>query len=67
MYDADALSTGIFILGLDKGLLLAESLPGVDAIFTTADYKVYITSGISNNFKITDDEFELVKTGERVP
>jgi len=55
----DALSK-IFVMGLEEGLKLAESLPGVQAIFVTDDKKVYITSGLKGNFKITDPEYSLM-------
>jgi len=48
--DADALSTSVFILGLDKGMQLVESLDGVDAIFVTEDKKVYVTEGLKDIF-----------------
>ncbi|SNX54705.1 FAD:protein FMN transferase [Thermoanaerobacterium sp. RBIITD] len=57
--DADALSTITFILGVDKGMKLIESMPGVDAIFVTPDYKVYATSGLKGKLKITDTRFKL--------
>lgn len=57
--DGDGLSTGVYILGLDEATKLIESLPGVDAVFITEDKKVYITSGIKENFKLTNNEFKL--------
>lgn len=58
--DADALSTTVFSLGVKDGMELIESLPGVDAIFVTANKEVYLTSGVANyNFKITDNSFIL--------
>jgi len=44
--DADALSTATFVMGLEKGLELIESLEGVDAVFITDDKKVYATENI---------------------
>ncbi len=55
--DGDALSTSTYILGVSKGLKLIESIKGVDAIFITADKKVYVTSGIKGNFNLTNKEF----------
>jgi thiamine biosynthesis lipoprotein len=55
--DGDALSTSTYILGLTKGLKLVESIKGVDAIFITADKKVYITNGIKDKFNLTSKEF----------
>ncbi len=47
-------------MGLEEGLKLAESLPRVQAVFVTDDKKVYITSGLKGNFKITDPEYVLM-------
>ena len=55
--DGDALSTSTYIMGLDKGLKLIESIKGVDAIFITQDKKVYVTSGLKDSFKLTSKEF----------
>jgi len=58
--DCDALSTTAFVLGLQEGMKLIESLKGYDAIFVTQDKKVYVTSGIKNyNFNITNEEFKM--------
>lgn len=53
--DADALSTSVFILGLDKGMALIRSLQGVDAIMITEDKQIVITPGIKDNFTLTDE------------
>lgn len=47
---ADALSTAVFSLGLEKGIKYVEELDNVDAIFITDNYEVYITSGLKDNF-----------------
>lgn len=59
--DGDALSTSTYIMGLDKGLKLVESIKGVEAIFVTKDKKVYITPGLKDNFKLTSKEFTYEK------
>lgn len=41
--DGDALSTSCFLLGLEDGMKLIESLDGVDAIFITENYKLIDT------------------------
>ncbi|HQK34238.1 MAG TPA: FAD:protein FMN transferase [Spirochaetales bacterium] len=41
---ADALSTTLFVLGIEKGLALAEQ-EGVEAIFIDAGHRVYTTPG----------------------
>ncbi len=57
--DADALSTTAFALGLESGLKLLESLPDVEGVFITKDFKVYTSSGLKDSFKITNDQFTL--------
>lgn len=61
--DADALSTTVFVLGLEEGMKLIRSLNGVEAIFVTKDKKVYITEGLISTFKYEDEskEFEYVE------
>jgi len=55
--DGDGLSTGVYILGLEKSIELIQSLEGIDAIFITQNKEIFITSGIKDKFKITNDEF----------
>lgn len=55
--DGDALSTSTYIMGLEKGIKLVESIKGVDAIFITSDKKVYVTSGLKDSFNLTNKEF----------
>ena len=46
--DGDALSTTCFVLGLDKGLELIESLDGIEAVFVTDDYALHYSSGFES-------------------
>lgn len=57
--DGDGLSTGIYIMGLEKGFKLIESLHGIDGIFITKDKNIHLTSGIIDNFKVTNDNYNL--------
>ena len=41
----DALSTACFVMGLDKGMALIESLPGIEALFITEDNELIPSSG----------------------
>lgn len=43
---ADALATGIFVLGPERGLALAERLPQVEAMVVDAEGRVRVTSGL---------------------
>jgi thiamine biosynthesis lipoprotein len=55
--DGDGLSTGVYIMGIDKAMNLIEAIKGIDAIFITEDKKVYVTSGVKDNFKLFNNEF----------
>lgn len=43
--DADALSTAVFVLGVDRGSRLIEAWPGADALFVLKDESVVATAG----------------------
>ncbi|MGM1047211.1 MAG: FAD:protein FMN transferase [Bacillota bacterium] len=58
--DADALSTSIFSMGLEKGLEFAEQLDKAEALFITKDKKVYITSGMAEVLAMTNDSYTLM-------
>ena len=56
---ADALSTACFVLGLEKGLALLESLPGSEGIFILSDKSIVSTSGITGDINIMDERFSV--------
>ena len=43
--EGDALSTAAFVLGLEKGTELIESMEGIEAVFITRNREVTCTSG----------------------
>lgn len=49
--DGEIWSTISFYQGLEKGLGLIETEPGIEAIFVTRDLKAYPTSGLKNSFE----------------
>lgn len=49
--DGDALSTGVFVMGLDQGLELINSLENTDAIFITKENKIIVSNGLEINDK----------------
>jgi len=57
-FDADALDTAVFILGLEKGKALIQQYGGIEAVFVTTDKKIYVTEGLKGNFKFTDGSNE---------
>ncbi|MFZ5974123.1 MAG: FAD:protein FMN transferase [Bacillota bacterium] len=57
--EADALSTAVFVLGVEKGLALVESVEGTEAVIVTDDKKVYTTPGIRDKVEIVSKEYVL--------
>jgi thiamine biosynthesis lipoprotein len=58
--DGDGLSTGVYIIGINKAIEIVEAIDGIDAIFITEDKKVYKTSGIDKNIlTLTNEEFVI--------
>ncbi len=59
--DGDGLSTSTFLLGLEKGMELIEHLDDVEAVFITKNKEVYVSSGLKDNFLITNSEYKEVE------
>lgn len=57
--DGDALSTAVFVLGLEKGMELVESLEGVEGILITDTKKIYVSSGLRDNFIMNNESKEF--------
>jgi FAD:protein FMN transferase len=57
---ADALSTSIFAMGLEAGLLFAEQLTDVEALFVTNEREIHMTTGMNEFFRLTNDEYSIV-------
>jgi len=49
---ADALSTGVFVLGPEKGMALIERLPDVEGVIVSADNRVLVSSGLKGRLTI---------------
>ncbi len=48
----DALATGFFVMGADEALAVAESLPGIEAVFIFGDsLRVVTTGGLAETFE----------------
>lgn len=45
---ADALSTAVFVLGVQDGLALVENLPQVEALLVDADGRLHLSSGFTH-------------------
>jgi len=48
---ADGLDTGIFVMGVESGMRLVESLPGVDAIIVDHEGSVHVSSGLRDRIR----------------
>lgn len=49
---ADALSTGVFVLGPDAGMRLIEELPDVEGVIVTAGNRVMVSSGLQGRLEL---------------
>lgn len=49
--DSDALSTSVFIMGVEEGLKLINSLENVEAMIVTKDKKLYFSQGLEDQVK----------------
>ncbi|MBB6478457.1 FAD:protein FMN transferase [Spirochaeta isovalerica] len=58
--DADALSTSLFVLGIDKGLQLIENINGAEAIFVTKEKEIVLSSGAGDFFELKDNGFTII-------
>jgi thiamine biosynthesis lipoprotein len=56
---ADGLSTACFVLGLDRGMALLDSIPEAEGVFITADGTIHVTAGLIGVVSPADDRFTL--------
>ena len=57
---ADAWSTLVFSEGLENGMKLIESTPGIEGIFITKNDEVYLSNGLKSIFTLTSDNFKVM-------
>lgn len=58
--DADALSTTLFVLGIEDGLKFIEDTPDTEALFISKEKKLYATSGFKDMLNKTNDSYAFV-------
>lgn len=58
---ADAMATGCFVLGLDDGYALVESLDGVEALFVDRRRRIHATPGIRQTLTDVHAAYRLVE------
>ena len=49
---ADGLSTGVFLIGPDKGMALIERLPGLEGVIVTGKNNVLVSSGLAGRLLV---------------
>lgn len=59
--DADALSTTLFVLGIEDGLKFIENTPDTEALFVSKDKKLYASSGFKEMLEKTNDSYEFAQ------
>lgn len=57
---ADALSTAIFVAGLERGLDLIEKYPSTQAILVDTELRVFVTQGLRKSFRTSFINVEYV-------
>ena len=60
-FDADALSTAVYVMGLEKGMEFIESMENIDVMFITKELDVYLSSGLKEIVNINDSDFNLIE------
>jgi thiamine biosynthesis lipoprotein len=58
---ADALSTAIYVMGLEKGLAFIEATEEAEALFVTNTRDIHVSSGLRSFFTLVDDTFRIVE------
>jgi thiamine biosynthesis lipoprotein len=64
-FDADALSTAIYVMGLGKGMKFIENMENVYVMFITEELDVYLSSGLKEIVTINDSDFNIIE-GEEI-
>ena len=57
--DADALSTGVFVLGPERGMALVRTLAGVEVVLVTEDRHVIVSPGLAESFQLTSADYAM--------
>lgn len=57
--EGDALTTALFVMGLDLGIALVNGLEGVEALFVTEDGRVVLSPGLEGRFTLQGEGYRL--------
>jgi thiamine biosynthesis lipoprotein len=53
--EADALSTIVFVVGIEKGLEVLRRFPHTEAVLVDTELRVFVTRGLSGRFQAAED------------
>ena len=59
--DADALSTVLFVLGIEKGIEFLKQFPDTYAVFIDKDHNVYLSPGAGKVFTLQDKNYRYAE------
>ena len=58
---ADALSTALFVMGVERGMAYVEAQPDVEALFVNTENEVFMSSGMAGYFSLTNEAFTIAE------
>jgi len=58
--DADALSTVLFLEGIEKGLEIANNNPEIECLFIAEEKELYLSQGAGDIFKLVDGTYQVM-------
>ena len=64
--EADALSTALFALGVEQGLNYIETCSAAEALFVTREKEVFLSSGMTGLFTITNNSYRIISESSPV-
>lgn len=64
-FDADALSTAVYVMGLERGMQFIEKMENIDVMFITKELDVYFSSGLKDIININNSDFRVIE-GENI-
>lgn len=60
-FDADALSTSAYIMGVENGMKMVENLDNIEAIFVTDNQEVILSSGLQDKVELLNSDFHFLE------
>lgn len=60
-FDADALSTSVYVMGLEQGMNFIEKISAVEVMFITDDLKVYLSPGLEDIIEVNNPDFKVIE------